>query len=109
MTDLRFDSRRGFLRTTGLLGGAAFIARYVPGVVETAIAHGRQAPLPDAMVEKMRAQMGAAPIETNKLAEGVVMFSGPGGNVVVLAGREGKVVVDSFVQPAWPRLKTALD
>jgi cyclase len=109
MNDLRFDTRRGFLRTTGLLGGAALIARYAPGVVETAIAGGRQAAAPDAMVEKMRAQMGAAPIETNKLAEGVVMFSGPGGNVVVLAGREGKVVVDSFVLPAWARLKSALD
>ena len=60
-------------------------------------------------VEKMRAQMGAAPIETTKLAEGVVMLSGPGGNVVVLTGREGKIVVDSFVQPAWPRLKSTLD
>jgi glyoxylase-like metal-dependent hydrolase (beta-lactamase superfamily II) len=37
------------------------------------------------------------------------MLSGPGGNVVVMFGREGKVVVDSFVQPAWPRLKAALD
>ena len=109
MNDLRFDTRREFLRATGLLGGAALLARYGPGVVETAIADGRQGPAPDPMVEKMRAQMGAAPIETNKLAEGVVMLSGPGGNVVVLAGREGKIVVDSFVQPAWPRLKSALD
>jgi glyoxylase-like metal-dependent hydrolase (beta-lactamase superfamily II) len=68
-----------------------------------------QAPAPDPMVEKRRAQMGAAPIETTKLAAGVVMLSGPGGNVVVLTGREGKVVVDSFVLPAWPRLKSTLD
>jgi glyoxylase-like metal-dependent hydrolase (beta-lactamase superfamily II) len=61
------------------------------------------------MVEKMRAQMGAAPIETTRLADGLVMLSGPGGNVVVLTGRDGKIVVDSFVQPAWPRLKSTLD
>ena len=108
MNDLRFATRRGFLRTTGLVGGAALIARYTPGV-ETALAPGRQAPAPDSLVEKMRAQMGAAPIVTTTLAEGVVMLSGPGGNIVVLTGREGKIVVDSFVQPAWPRLKSTLD
>src|SRR5688500_14496802 len=104
MNDLRFATRRGFLRTTGLVGGAALIARYAPGV-ETALALANQAPAPDPLVEKMRAQMGAAPIETATLAQGVVMLSGPGGNIVVLTGREGKIVVDSFVQPAWPRLK----
>ena len=57
----------------------------------------------------MRAQMGAVPIQTTKLAEGVVMLSGPGGNIVVLTGREGKIVVDSFVLPAWPGLKSTLD
>jgi glyoxylase-like metal-dependent hydrolase (beta-lactamase superfamily II) len=61
------------------------------------------------MVEKMRAQIAAAPIVTASLVEGVTMLSGPGGNVVVLAGKEGKVVVDGFVQPAWPQLKSTLD
>ena len=104
MHDLRFETRRAFLRATGLFGGAAAFATYMPAV-ETAVV-GFQAPAPDPEVEKRRAQMGAAPIETTKLAEGVVMLSGPGGNVVVLTGREGKVVVDSFVLPAWPRLKS---
>ena len=107
MRDLRFQTRRGFLRRTGLIGGAALIARYTPDL-EAAV-FGGQAPAPDPAVEKRRAQMGAAPIETAKLAEGVVMLSGPGGNIVVLTGREGKVVVDSFVLPAWPRLKSTLD
>ena len=108
MNDLRFATRRGFLQTTGLVGGAALIARYAPGV-QTTLAHGRQAPAPDPAVEKRRAEMGALPIQTSKLAEGVVMLSGPGGNIVVLTGREGKIVVDSFVLPAWPRLKSTLD
>ena len=55
-----------------------------------------------------RAQLGAAPIETTKLAERLVMLSGPGGNVVVSHG-DFKVVVDGFVLPAWPRLKATLD
>ena len=33
------------------------------------------------------------------------MLSGPGGNVVVLNGPDGKLVVDTFVRPAWPPLK----
>ena len=37
------------------------------------------------------------------------MLSGPGGNVVVLNGADGKVIVDTFVQPAWPKLKESLD
>ncbi len=60
-------------------------------------------------VAAIRAQMGGAPIETTRLGDRLVMLSGPGGNVIVLHGVDGKVVVDSFVQPAWPRLKSVLD
>jgi glyoxylase-like metal-dependent hydrolase (beta-lactamase superfamily II) len=110
MTHTVSSSRRTFLRSTGVLTGGVLIARYLPGaLVGTVAATGIQAAPQDAAVEKIRAQMGSAPIETTKLADGLVMLSGPGGNVVVMFGREGKVVVDSFVQPAWPRLKAALD
>ena len=37
------------------------------------------------------------------------MLSGPGGNVVVLNGPEGKIVVDTFIQGAFPALKQRLD
>ena len=37
------------------------------------------------------------------------MLSGPGGNVVVLNGPDGKLMGDTFVQPAWTHLKQALD
>jgi len=110
MTHTGSSSRRTFLRSTGVLASGVLISRYLPdALVGTAAATGRQAPPQDAAVEKMRAQMGSAPIETTKLADGLVMLSGPGGNVVVMFGREGKVVVDSFLQPAWPRLKATLD
>jgi cyclase len=56
----------------------------------------------------MRAKFNAAPIQTQKLANNVTMFSGPGG-VVILNGPDGKFVVDTFVAPAWPKLKKALD
>ena len=57
----------------------------------------------------MRAQTGSLAITTTKLDERLLMLSGPGGNVVVLHGPDGKLVVDSFLQPAWPRLKSTLD
>jgi glyoxylase-like metal-dependent hydrolase (beta-lactamase superfamily II) len=44
-----------------------------------------------------------------KLTDNLTLLSGPGGNVVVLNGADGKVVVDGFVQPAWPALKKTLD
>ena len=53
--------------------------------------------------------MGAAPIVATRLADNLSMLSGPGGNVIVLNGPDGKLVVDSFVQPAWPALKQMLD
>jgi glyoxylase-like metal-dependent hydrolase (beta-lactamase superfamily II) len=36
------------------------------------------------------------------------MLSGPGGNVVVLYGSDGTVVVDTFVQPAWAGVGKAI-
>jgi glyoxylase-like metal-dependent hydrolase (beta-lactamase superfamily II) len=57
----------------------------------------------------MRAKFNAVPMETQKLADNLTMFDGPGGAVVVLNGPEGKFLVDTFVAPAWPRLKEALD
>src|SRR6185436_8907830 len=56
-----------------------------------------------------RKNLGAAPIEVTQLWSNLVMLSGPGGNVVVLMGSQGKVVVDTFVQPAWTSLKQTLD
>jgi cyclase len=103
-------SRRLFLRSTGVLTGGVLASRYLPdALLDTVAASGEQAPPQDPVLEKRRAEMGSRPIETIKLADGLVMLSGPGGNIVVLFGREGKVVVDSFVQPAWSRLKSTLD
>jgi glyoxylase-like metal-dependent hydrolase (beta-lactamase superfamily II) len=57
----------------------------------------------------MRADLGKSPIEQIKLSDVLTMLSGPGGNVVVLNGPDGKIVVDTFVQTAWEPLKAALD
>jgi glyoxylase-like metal-dependent hydrolase (beta-lactamase superfamily II) len=57
----------------------------------------------------MRAQFGGMPIQSQPLTDSLTMLSGPGGNVVVLNGADGKLMGDTFVQPAWPGLKSALD
>jgi glyoxylase-like metal-dependent hydrolase (beta-lactamase superfamily II) len=97
----RMSSRRTFLHEAGLLSGGVFLVRHASGGLLEAF-QGNSA-------DAMRTQIGAAPIETTKLADRLTMFSGPGGNVVVLSGPAGKIVVDGFVKPAWPRLKAALD
>jgi hypothetical protein len=61
------------------------------------------------LLASMRAKFNAASLKTERFGENLTMFSGPGGSVVVLNGPDGKFVVDTFVAPAWPRLKEALD
>src|SRR5204862_1624533 len=59
-------------------------------------------------VAAFRAQIGAIPIQAQPLAENLTLLSGPGGNVVVLHGSDGLIVVDTFVAPAWPKLEQSL-
>ena len=56
-----------------------------------------------------RAQLGTVPIQMRTLTPYLIMLSGPGGNVLVLNSPDGKIVIDTFVKPAWPGLRTALD
>ena len=104
-------SRRSFLRSTATISAGALVARYAPaGLIHVeATAAMRQAAAQKDPLAARRAQMGSIPIQKTALGSGLAMLSGPGGNVVVLHGSEGKIVVDSFVQPAWPALKATLD
>jgi cyclase len=104
-------SRREMLRGSVTLAGSAFLAHLFPAASLRASAAGypQQAPSPADLLARMRAKFNAAPLETQKLGEDVTMLSGPGGSVVVLNGPDGKFVADTFVAPAWPRLKQALD
>src|SRR6266853_1976219 len=104
-------SRREMLRGSATLAGSAFVAHLFPGTLLCASAAGypQAAPSPAALLASMRAKFNAVPMETQKLAGNVTMFDGPGGAVVVLNGPDGKFVVDTFVAPAWPKLKEGLD
>jgi cyclase len=104
-------SRREMLRGSATLAGSAFLAHLLPAPLLRATAAGfpQQAPSPADLLASMRAKFNAVPMETQKLADNLTMFGGPGGAVVALSGPDGKFVVDTFVAPAWPRLKQALD
>ena len=93
-------SRRGFLRTAGLVSGAVALQSFPDGLL-----HAFQANALDAR----RTQAGAAPIVTLKLTDRLNLLTGPGGNVIVFHGPDGKILVDGFVRPAWPKLKAVLD
>jgi cyclase len=104
-------TRREMLRGSAILASSAFLAHLFPAPLLRASAGGnaQQAPSPADLLASMRAKFNAVPMETQVLADNVTMFDGPGGAVTVLNGPDGKFVVDTFVAPAWPRLKEALD
>ena len=101
---LRPTSRREMLRDSATLTGGALLAQ----LFRASLLHaGQQAPASDPLAA-MRAQIGAVPISPHKLTDNLTLLSGPGGNVVVLNGPEGKILVDTFLAPAWSNLKEAL-
>jgi cyclase len=96
-------TRREWLRRAGVLSGSVIAVSAWPEWADAF--HGQ----PGDQIAAMRAQLGAAPISTTELAPNLSMLAGPGGNVVVSRGGDGKIVVDTFVQPAWSNLTAALD
>jgi cyclase len=100
----RFGRREMLLGTAAAAGGAV-VAQLFPGALH---AYGQQGAAAGRLAA-VRAQIGGMPIQAQNLAENVTLLSGPGGNVVVVNGTDGKIVVDTFLSPAWPKLKEALD
>jgi glyoxylase-like metal-dependent hydrolase (beta-lactamase superfamily II) len=101
-------SRREMLRDSFTL---VLLAQVFPAPLLRPAAAGGEVQAPSAadLLASMRAKFNAVPMEKQKLADNVTMFDGPGGAVTVLNGPDGKFVVDTFVAPAWPKLRAALD
>jgi glyoxylase-like metal-dependent hydrolase (beta-lactamase superfamily II) len=97
-------NRRDLLRGGLIAAGSVVLAPFD----FAAVAQQAAAP-PTDPVAAARAGMAAAPIQIQRLTDTLTMLSGPGGNVVVLNGRDGKIVVDTFIQGAWDKLKQSLD
>src|SRR5260370_8844588 len=86
------------------LSAGAVIDALIPHELARAATKSRlQQPTQD-RTAAFRAQIGAAPIQAQRLGESLPLLSGPGGNVVVLHGAAGLIVLDTFVAPAWPNL-----
>src|SRR6058998_2782784 len=100
---MTIGTRREWLRTMAALGAGCLADGFVP----RALARAAQQPAQDPTAA-FRAQIGAVPIQARPLGENLTLLSGPGGNVVVLHGSDGLVVVDTFVAPAWPKLQETL-
>ena len=106
---MKIFTRRDMLRAGVALGGGALAARFYPSALAGAAASVfAQEQSPAERVAAMRAQFGGNPITPQKLTDNLTLLSGPGGNVVVLEGADGKFMGDTFVQPAWPHLQEAL-
>jgi cyclase len=107
---MKMFTRRDLLRTAAALTGGALITQFYPPALARAVAPAfPQEQSPAEHLAAMRAQFGSLPITPQKLTDNLTLLSGPGGNVVVLDGPDGKLMGDTFVQPAWPHLKEALD
>src|SRR5262245_39648904 len=97
-------TRRDLLRTAF---GSAALLPFTPTSAAALFSTTPQQ-VADALAAR-RAEMGKVPITASSLSDNLAMLAGPGGNVLVLSGPDGKLVVDTFVQPAWPALKEHLD
>ena len=100
----RLISRRRMLQGGMAVTGAAVLARFLPETLSA-----QTAAAPNDAVAAMRAQIASAPMKSLKLGDSLTMLYGPGGNVVVSHGADGKFVVDTFVRPVWAQLKQSLD
>jgi glyoxylase-like metal-dependent hydrolase (beta-lactamase superfamily II) len=93
-------SRRRFLTTTSL---AATAASLCPRAL-----FAQEAPQQPEMVIQGRANAANAKITTQKLRNNISVLLGSGGNIAVLPGPQGKVLVDSGISTSQPQLTAAL-
>lgn len=60
------------------------------------------------IVDMIRAEAAKAPIKVHKLRGHVAVFEGSGGNIAVLTGPDGKLLVDAGITASRPRIMEAL-
>src|ERR1700722_1402676 len=99
------SSRRDFLRLAGI-GGTALLAS---GLSPKLMAFSpQQTTISPDMVAQMRAAGATAVLKTEKLRDRVYVITGSGGNVAVLDGPDGKVMVDSGFGTSEKQFRAAL-
>jgi cyclase len=111
---LKTTTRREMLRAASFLAGGTALTGLMPRTLlaeaQAAAAGKSQTPsAPADPVEQMKAQMAGVPLQTLKLRDNIQMLYGPGGNMVVLEGPDGKILVDASFASVAPKVKQALD
>lgn len=110
-SNVRLSTRRQMLRTAGMFAGGTLLAQMLPASLTAAIPVSAQqsSAAPAEALAAARAQFGKIPIASAKLSDTLTLLTGPGGNVVVSNGADGKLIVDTFTQLAWDPFKKTLD
>ena len=93
-------SRRGFCLCC--VGGAAFAATNGWLTPREAFAEAR------GLVSLIKDSAAVSPIVTHRLRNNVSVFEGSGGNIAVLTGPDGKVLIDAGIGVSRPQLTKAL-
>ncbi|MGC9293221.1 MAG: MBL fold metallo-hydrolase [Acidobacteriaceae bacterium] len=106
MKDTLQFSRRSLLRQAGLLAGAAALRPFMGQ--DLASAQTSSAPN-GGVIANFEASGAKTPVKTVPLTQNIFMLHGVGGNIAVLTGPDGKLMVDASVAAAAPHVKQALD
>src|SRR6201996_1888687 len=61
------------------------------------------------LVSLIKDSAATSPIKTHKLRNNIIVLEGSGGNIAVLTGPDGKVMVDAGISVSRPQLTKALD
>ena len=96
---MRTLTRRTFLASASIVAGGGMLTprRFI----------GQTTSLPDVLV-KGRAGAATSKIHTQLLRRNVSALSGSGGNIAVLPGKDGQMIVDSGYSTSQPQLTEAL-
>ena len=96
----RMASRRGFCLCC--IGGAAYAATGGWLTPRQALAEAR------GIVSLIKDSAAASPVVTHKLRNNICALEGSGGNIAVLTGSDGKVLIDAGIGVSQPQLTKAL-
>jgi cyclase len=97
--------RREMLRAASVLAAEGALASLLP---RRLLAAAQSDPAVDPVEESTR-KMASVPLQTLPLRDNIHLLFGPGGNMVVLDGPDGKILVDSSFARVAPKVKEMLD
>ena len=97
--------KRGPLQSILLYSAVSFV---VVGGVAGSLARAQAPAKPVSPVIMINKAAATAPIESTPLRGSLTMLSGSGGNITVLTGKQGKLMVDAGIAVSRPRVEAAL-